>query len=179
MGGGPPGFRQGFSCPALLDTTHIRSASFSLTRLSRPLASHSNYSANHADFLPYPSHDSARSHVRYLEPKFKFSDMVLCDVTTPYKHWPISRTQNKTKPTVFSHRAVRRSKSAVTGCSFSLEIENRKLSLILRTCKVWAHPVSLATTPRIVIYFLFLILLRCFSSDGSRSLHLCIQCRTT
>ena len=54
LAGGPAGFRQGFSCPALLDKTHIRSASFSLTRLSRPLASHSNYSANHADFLPYP-----------------------------------------------------------------------------------------------------------------------------
>ena len=38
-----------------------------------------------------------------------------------------------------------------------------------KTYKVWALPVSLATTPRIVIYFLFLNLLRCFSSVGSRS----------
>ena len=41
--------------------------------------------------------------------------------------------------------------------------------------KVWALPVSLATTPRIVIYFLFLALLRCFSSGGSLSTILCIQ----
>ena len=33
--------------------------------------------------------------------------------------------------------------------------------------KVWADPVSLATTPGIIIYFLFLNLLRCFSSVGS------------
>ena len=38
--------------------------------------------------------------------------------------------------------------------------------------KVWAIPVSLATTPGIVIYSLFLALLRCFSSDGSLSLRL-------
>ena len=38
-----------------------------------------------------------------------------------------------------------------------------------KTCKVWALTVSLATTPAIVIYFLFLNLLRCFSSVGSRS----------
>ena len=41
-----------------------------------------------------------------------------------------------------------------------------------RTEKVWALPVSLATTPRIVIYSLFLALLRCFSSDGSLSIRL-------
>ena len=32
--------------------------------------------------------------------------------------------------------------------------------------KVWAVPDSLATTTGIVIYFLFLALLRCFSSGG-------------
>ena len=32
--------------------------------------------------------------------------------------------------------------------------------------KVWAVPVSLATTPGIIIYSLFLSLLRCFSSGG-------------
>ena len=32
--------------------------------------------------------------------------------------------------------------------------------------KVWALPVSLATTPGIVVYFLFLEVLRCFSSPG-------------
>ena len=53
LAGGPARFKQGFSCPVLLDKTHIRSASFLHTRLSRSLASHSNYSANHAVFLPY------------------------------------------------------------------------------------------------------------------------------
>ena len=33
--------------------------------------------------------------------------------------------------------------------------------------KVWADSVSLATTSEIIIYFLFLALLRCFSSGGS------------
>ena len=34
--------------------------------------------------------------------------------------------------------------------------------------KVWALPVSLATTPGIVVYFLFLAVLRCFSSRAYR-----------
>ena len=41
--------------------------------------------------------------------------------------------------------------------------------------KVWAIPVSLATTPRIVVYFLFLEVLRCFSSPAYRSPTLYIQ----
>ena len=41
--------------------------------------------------------------------------------------------------------------------------------------KVWAIPVSLATTPGIVVYFLFLGVLRCFSSPGYRSPALYIQ----
>ena len=44
--GGPPGFRQGFSCPVLLKKLHIKSASFSYTRFSRSMTSHSNYSTN-------------------------------------------------------------------------------------------------------------------------------------
>ena len=51
--GGPPRFSQDFSCPDLLKKTHIKSASFSYTRLSRSLVSHSNYSTNKADFLLY------------------------------------------------------------------------------------------------------------------------------
>lgn len=39
----------------------------------------------------------------------------------------------------------------------------------MKTYEVWAVAISLATTFAIVIYSLFLILLRCFSSDGSRS----------
>ena len=52
LAGGPAGFKQGFSCPVLLEKTNIRSALLSHTRLSRPMASHSNYSASNADFLP-------------------------------------------------------------------------------------------------------------------------------
>ena len=48
-----------------------------------------------------------------------------------------------------------------------------------KTYKVWALAISLATTFAIVIYFLFLNLLRCFSSVGSRSTYLCIQYETT
>ena len=48
LAGGPAGFNQDFSCPDLLEKTNIRSASLSRTRLSRPLASHSNYSASNA-----------------------------------------------------------------------------------------------------------------------------------
>ena len=53
LAGGPAGFKQGFSCPVLLEKTQKRSALFSHTRLSRSLVSHSNYSANNAVFLPY------------------------------------------------------------------------------------------------------------------------------
>ena len=64
LAGGPAGFKQGFSCPVLLEKTHIKSASLSRTRLSRPMASNSNYSASNAIFLLYPTHDSVRSQVR-------------------------------------------------------------------------------------------------------------------
>ena len=53
LAGGPARFKQGFSCPVLLEKTNIRSATLSHTRLSRPMASHSNYSASIANFLPY------------------------------------------------------------------------------------------------------------------------------
>ena len=45
--------------------------------------------------------------------------------------------------------------------------------------KVWAVPDSLATTTGIVIYFLFLALLRCFSSGGYHILVLYIQTSVT
>ena len=94
LAGGPAGFRQGFSCPALLDKTHIRSASFSRTRLSRPLVSHSNYSANHAVFLPYPKLIDFGRKSDSLN-CFKRSDLVVCNFTTPYKYSPISLSINR------------------------------------------------------------------------------------
>ncbi len=45
--------------------------------------------------------------------------------------------------------------------------------------KVWAIPISLATTFGIVVYFLFLEVLRCFSSPGYRYLNLYIQLSAT
>jgi hypothetical protein len=51
------------------------------------------------------------------------------------------------------------------GLLFSLR-GNHKLYPIPRVIKVWAVPDSLATTTGIVVYFLFLALLRCFSSGG-------------
>jgi hypothetical protein len=45
--------------------------------------------------------------------------------------------------------------------------------------KVWAVADSLATTTAIVVYFLFLALLRCFSSGGYLLRILCVQIRVT
>ena len=44
---------------------------------------------------------------------------------------------------------------------------------------VWALPRSLAATDGIIIYFLFLLLLRCFNSQRIALPHLCIQCGVT
>ena len=51
LAGGPAGFKQGFSCPVLLEKTNIKSTSLSRTRFSRSLTSHSNYSASNVVFL--------------------------------------------------------------------------------------------------------------------------------
>jgi hypothetical protein len=70
---------------------------------------------------------------------------------------------------VFSH--ARRAKSVIFArAALFPSFRNHELSLILKIIKVWAIPVSLATTPGIVVYFLFLWVLRCFSSPGSRYL---------
>ncbi len=45
--------------------------------------------------------------------------------------------------------------------------------------RVWALPDSLATTTGIVVYFLFLALLRCFSSGGYLLPILCVQISVT
>ena len=74
---------------------------------------------------------------------------------------------------VFSHRAGKM-EYILSGCSFSLR-EGHELGLISEIKKVWALPVSLATTPGIVVYFLFLGVLRCFSSPGYRYPVLYIQ----
>ena len=66
LAGGPAGFKQDFSCPVLLERTNIKPARFSRTRLSRPLVSHSNYSANHAGFLLYSDSVSCWSQIRSL-----------------------------------------------------------------------------------------------------------------
>ena len=48
-----------------------------------------------------------------------------------------------------------------------------------KVIKVWAVPDSLATTTGIVVYFLFLALLRCFSSGGYLLPTLCIHVGVT
>jgi hypothetical protein len=51
--------------------------------------------------------------------------------------------------------------------SFKLHIMLRSYNPTFALTKmVWALPISLATTQGIIIYFLFLHLLRCFSSVG-------------
>ena len=45
----------------------------------------------------------------------------------------------------------------------------------MKVIKVWALPRSLATTNGIIGYFLFLRVLRCFSSPTYRSPILCVQ----
>ena len=139
MAGGPAGFRQGFSCPALLDKTRIKSARFSRTRLSRSLDSHSNYSANQANFLLYPVDDSRWSQITELD----------------------------TSNTVTWSRVISQPHIIIRLSAY--------LFRRIKDYKVWALTVSLATTPAIVIYFLFLNLLRCFSSVGSLQLSYFIQ----
>ena len=139
MGGGPSRFRQGFSCPALLDKTCIKSTWFSRTRLSRSLDSHSNYSANQVIFLLYPVDDSRWSQITGLDK---------------------SRTVTWSHVISQPHIIIRLS---------------AYLSRRIKDYKVWALTVSLATTPAIVIYFLFLNLLRCFSSVGSLQIPYFIQ----
>jgi hypothetical protein len=134
--------------PAYSRNQNIRSASFSRTRLSRPLASHSNYSANHADFLPYwqltgRHHKKQRSMNRALFPGHLKS------------HNPcISIRLSTYLPCLYYPKAI---------------------NYQAKTYKVCALPISLATTLGIICYFLFLALLRCFSSGGSLSITLYIQ----
>ena len=45
----------------------------------------------------------------------------------------------------------------------------------IATPAVWALPRSLATTWGIIVYFLFLRVLRCFSSPGWRRMHECFR----
>ena len=74
---------------------------------------------------------------------------------------------------MLSHNTLR----SLAGKPYLPELRGKRIfrEIPIRNHKVWALPVSLATTPRIVIYSLFLCLLRCFSSAGSLSLCLWIQ----
>ena len=55
----------------------------------------------------------------------------------------------------------------------------KQISLQAKAYKVWADPRSLATTSGIVVYFLFLGVLRCFSSPGYHYQALYIQASVT
>ena len=73
LAGGPAGFKQGFSCPVLLEKTNIRSAPLSRTRFSRSLTSHSNYSASNADFLPNWDSVSSSSQMKHFDESKPFT----------------------------------------------------------------------------------------------------------
>ena len=62
----------------------------------------------------------------------------------------------------------------------SSSVLNRVLTLHILLYEVWALPISLATTFGIVLYFLFLWVIRCFSSPGSPTVTMdLLRCNTT
>ena len=79
-------------------------------------------------------------------------------------------TQDTTGPRVASHTGLSPS-MAVLSRTFRSRIKCRSVVLLPRHCiataPVWAVPRSLATTGGITVCFLFLEVLRCFSSLGS------------
>lgn len=91
-----------------------------------------------------------------------------------YLHSSTNLFRHKTKPTVFSHRAGRKTRFSL-GLLFFPHSGIIGFILYLKANKVWAVPDSLATTTGIVVYFLFLALLRCFSSGGYLLPILCVQ----
>ena len=75
LAGGPARFRQGFSCPVLLEIICNKVLVLSLTRLSRSLVSHSNYSASNQDFLPYITGDSPWLQISWFDSKVESTDL--------------------------------------------------------------------------------------------------------
>ena len=73
LAGGPAGFKQGFSCPVLLEKTNIKSTSLSRTRFSRSLTSHSNYSASNAVFLLNWDSVSCSSQMKHFDESKSFT----------------------------------------------------------------------------------------------------------
>ena len=76
-------------------------------------------------------------------------------------------TQDTAMPNLTSHTGLSPSVVLLSRRFFSLDAYNVAV-LLPRSCvatvTVWAVPRSLATTKGIIIYFLFLQVLRCFSS---------------
>ena len=79
-------------------------------------------------------------------------------------------TQDTTGPRVASHTGLSPSLAELSR-TFRSRLECRSVVLLPRCCvataAVWAVPRSLATTGGITVCFLFLEVLRCFSSLGS------------
>ena len=73
LAGGPAGFKQGFSCPVLLEKTNIKSTSLSRTRFSRSLTSHSNYSASNVVFLLNWESVSSSSQMKHFDESKSFT----------------------------------------------------------------------------------------------------------
>jgi hypothetical protein len=125
--------------------------------------------ASQISYLMY-ANGSAYFHYRSLTSQC--SVLVFCNVTTPYTHSSTNLSDTRQNLRFF---LVARAKWN-TFCPAALfPFKDHKLCLISEVYKVWALPVSLATTSGIVVYFLFLGVLRCFSSPGYRSPSLYIQ----
>ena len=78
-------------------------------------------------------------------------------------------TQDTTRPRVASHTGLSPSTEPLSR-GFCSRLKYHGVVLLPRMCiathTVWAGPRSLATTRGIIVYFLFLQVLRCFSSLG-------------
>ena len=142
--GGPPGFRQGFTCPVLLDNIDDKVASLCVP----------DY---HCLWCSFPT-ASAYNAISY----FMLGMVALASLCRlPAKTGRPQKGIYMSQP-LYKHSSTNLFKL----CS-------------LKVYKVWAVADSLATTTAIVVYFLFLALLRCFSSGGYLLPILCVQIGVT
>lgn len=123
---------------------------------------------NGSTCLHYGCSDKIRTSVvvdYYVTTPLKYSSTNLSSMRQTYGTVPLKMFYIYWGPQFFlSHRTIKLIHRL--GLCFSLFWEPYAYHT-LETLKVWAIPVSLATTPRIIGYFLFLEVLRCFSSPGS------------
>jgi len=159
--GGPSRFNQGFTCPDLLNTVNDKVRKTWYTGLSPSLAQISNCFYSHYEFLTLW--------------KLVLALSAFCDLPTeigrPQKGIYRLQPPNNIRLTTY-----------LPLWSIGLTLRKRKIISInyqAKVIKVWALPRSLATTYGIIGYFLFLGVLRCFSSPGYHSSALYIQAGVT